>query len=235
MKQYQQQQRRQRSSRRCKGAICMLLLSAALCSGACGKGEDSRENVTGSPAGTETPTPTEKPKSWIVRMLEEGRTELSRPMRSPSGKGPWLPVSASKTVRLGDFEYTATVPQTLFRRQELEEGTAVIEMECSVRYVGEKESVEISYGRIIGYIVYPSGKGAGGGRYDDSGLATFKKGEEMSIMIGGSKFSKEAAFVGSGVIAAEVDFNVLDENKEETGEFWRYLLAIPYDVVEEYE
>ncbi len=231
MKPYYQKQKVRKSFRRCKGTIGMLLLSALLCSGACGKG-DSTEKVTGTPAGTETPTPTEKPKNWIVRMLEDGRTELSRPLIN---ENTLLPVSASKPVRLGDFEYTVTVPQTLFRRQELEDGTAVIEMECTLRYVGEKESVEISYGHTIaiGYLLYPSDKGIGGGGYSELSVATLKKGEELSSVIGGSKFSKEAASVGTGVIAAEVDFNVLDENREETGEFWRYLLAIPYDVVEE--
>lgn len=224
--QYQHQQNRKRSkSFKISGTVLfVLLLSAVLFCGGCSTGENGKESMTGTPA------PTEKPKNWLSQMLEEGRTELSKPFTK---EGAWLPVSASKTVRLGDFEYTVTVPQTLFRLQELQDGTAVLELKSTLRYVGEKDSIRISYGHTIGYILYPSGNGVGGGRYDEMCYAVLKKGEELSSMIGGSKFSKEAGSVGTGVIAAEVDFNVLDENEERTGESWEYLLAIPYDVVEE--
>ena len=234
MKQHaQHQQNKKRNVRISGAAVCVLLFGAALFFGACSAGEDGKESVTKTPAGTETLTPTEKPKNWLSQMLEDGRTELSKPVEDLWGINPRLPVSATKTVRLGDFEFTVTVPQTLFRQQDLQDGTAVLEMTSVLRYVGEKDSVRIAYGNTIGYILYPSGNGGGGGRYDEMGYAVLKKGEEISSTIGGSKFSKEAGSVGTGVIAAEVDFHVLDENEERTGENWRYLLAIPYDVVEE--
>lgn len=210
----------------------MLLFSAALFSGACSTGEDGKESVTGTPAGTETPAPTEKPKNWLSQMLEDGRTELSKPFTK---EGAWLPVSASKTVRLGDFEYTVTVPQTLFRLQELQDGTAVLEITSALRYVGEKDSVMIAHGDMIfmGSIVDPSGNSDGGGRSNTEEHTVLQKGEEISFTKVYDGFSKKVESTGAGVIVAEVEFEVLYENEERTGESWEYLLAIPYDVVEE--
>lgn len=229
MKPYYQKQKVRKSFRRCKGTIGMLLLSVVLCSGACNKG-DNEGNVTGTPAGTETPI--EKPKNWIVRMLEEGRTELSRPLIN---ENTLLPVSASKTVRLGDFEYTVTVPQTLFQLQDLQDGTSVLEITSVLRYTGEKESITIAHGDMIfmGGVMEPSGKVDGGGRNDVEEHTTLRKGEETSFTKVYDKFSREVSSAGVGIIEASVEFTVLDENEKRTEESWEYLLAIPYDVVEE--
>lgn len=215
------------------GVMCVLLLGVLLCSGACGTGEDSGGNVTETPSGTEMPT--EAPKNWFSQMLSDGRTELSKPVEALYGINPWLPVSASKTVRLGEFEYTVTVPQTLFRLQELQDGTSALEITSVLRYVGEKESITIAHGDMIfmGGVVEPSGRVDGGGRYDVEEHTTLQKGEEISFTKVYDKFSREVGSAGAGIIEASVEFAVLDENEERTGESWDYLLAIPYDVVEE--
>ncbi len=234
MRQYQQQQNRKRIPGRFRGVMCLLLLSVMLCSGACSKGGNA-ENVTGTPAGTETPTPTEAPKNWFSQMLADRRTELSKPVEGLDGINPWLPVSARKTVRLGDFEYTVTVPQTLFRLQDLQDGTSALEITSVLRYAGEKESITIAHGDMIfmGGVVEPSGKVDGGGRQDVEEHTTLQKGEEIFFTKVYDKFSREVSSAGVGIIEASVEFTVLDENEKRTGESWEYLLAIPYDVVEE--
>ncbi len=224
----------------------LFLFWALMFFGACEARKDGKEPVpetptemltpTEAPMLTEMPTPTVKPRNWLNELLEEGRTELSREYDGLYREEGFfkLPVMASKTVRLGDFEYTMTVPQTIFRLEELQNGTVAFETTSILRYVGEKESVHISHGDIpfTGCIADPSGNIDGGGGYSLEAYSVLQKGEEISFTKRYDKFSKGVNSTGTGGIVTIVEFSVLDENDKDTGEHFGYLLAIPFDILE---
>lgn len=232
--QRQQNRKRSRSFGISGAVIVMLLLGAMLFCGGCSTGENGKESVTGTPAGTEAPVPTEKPKNWMLRLLADGRTELSMPVKTGLEKDAWLPVSVSKTVRLGDFEYVITVPQTNFRLSDLQDGTDALEIIAILRYVGEKDGAMIAYedGVFVDSVTDPSGNMENSGRYDREIHGMLKKGEEIYFRKIYGEFSRKMKAAGAGVIVMEVEFAVLDENEERTGEDWDYLLAVSFDVAE---
>lgn len=215
-------------------SVCCVLLSFA----ACGTEEG---NVTEEP--TEGPTPT--PKSWVTQLLEEGRTELSREYDYPYEDAEVFrhPVSVSKTVQLGfgDFEFTMTVPKAIFRLSDLKNGVDVFEVTLIFKYIGEKESIWIACGDLpfSSVLIHdPAGNTDGGGSYDVQMNVNMKKDEEIRYTLVYDEFAKKVDSTGTGVIMATVSFRVLDENQKELWDLdiiWdegRYLLAIPFDVVE---
>lgn len=217
--------------RRKLGMVFLLVVSMMMCFGAC---KDEENNVTEVMTGT--PAPTEIPKSWIDQALEEGRTELSREhVRPYEDEGFFkLPVSVSKTVKLGDFEYTMTVPKAIFRLSDLQDGSEVFETTSILRYVGEKDSVWIASGDLpfTGIIVDSAGNTDGGGSFSVEAHIEIKRGEDITFTKVYDEFSKEVSSGGTGVIITIVDFALLDENEERTGEKWNYLLSIPFDILE---
>jgi len=205
--------------------ICCVLLSFA----ACGTEEG---NITEEPTEKPTPTPT-----WVTQLLEEGRTELSREYVWPfEDEGVFKhPVSVTKTVQLGDFEYTMTVPKAIFRLSDLKNGVDVFEETTTLKYIGEEESIRISCRDMPfsgGLIQDAAGNTDGGGSYDIQMFMDLKKGEEIKFTKVYDEFSKKVDSTGAGVIMATVEFSVVDENGKDIWDEGRYLLAIPFDVVE---
>lgn len=214
-----------------KRAAFLILLCMAVSFPACGQGRG------GSPTPAETLTLTPVPEGWWARLIQQNRTDVSRDMTgSPEEEAYFArPVSACKTVCLGDFEFSMTTPKTIYRLSELQNGTDSIQVTLSLRYAGEKESVTISSREdpFKGLMVTDSNQNwEGGGAYDIEMHHTLKKGEELSFTKVYDEYSKNTAAAGYGMIAGIVDFTVLDEEEKRTDETYEYLLSIPYDVLD---
>lgn len=234
MKQYNQHQQKEKRNVRIAGAaMCLLLFGTALFCGGYSIGKSGKETVTKAP--TATPTPKAKPKNWMLRMLADGRTEVSMPVKTAPGADSQIPISVSKTVRLGDFECTMTVPQDNFRLSDLQNGTAVLESTSVLRYMGEKDSIKISCRNmgLLSSVIDSSGNTESSTRYEDEVEIVLKREEDKMFLrkIYG-EFSKEIESAGAGILVTEVEFRILDENGEGTEEQWEYRLVIPFDVVE---
>lgn len=212
-------------------AVSLILLCMAVCFTACGQGRGE------SPILTETPTPTPVPEGWWAKLIRQNRTDVSQDMTEPLEEEKYFvkPVSACKTVRLGDFEFSMTTPKTIYRLSELQNGTDSIRATLILRYVGEKESVVISAREdpFSGLIVVDSNyNGESGGANDIEVHHTLKKAEEISFTKVYDEYSKNTTAAGYGMIAGIVDFTVLDEEEKRTDETYEYLLSISYDVLE---
>lgn len=218
-------------NRKFKKALLFVLLCTTVFFPACGQGRSE------SPTPTGTPTLTPVPEGWWARLIQKDRTDVSRDMAGSLEEEAYFarPVSACKTVCLGDFEFSMTTPKTIYRLTELQDGTDSIQVTLSLRYAGEKESVVISAREdpFKGLMVTDSNQNwEGGGAYDVEMKHTLKKGEEISFTKVYEEYSRNTAAAGYGMIAGIVDFAVLDEEGKRTDETYEYLLSIPYDVLE---
>lgn len=92
----------------------------------------------------------------------------------------------------------------------------------------------IAHGELIfmGEIVDAEGNTDGGGSFDVEVHTELKKGEEITFTKVYEQFSKAVDTEGAGVIITTVEFEVLDENEERTGERYHHLISIPFDVLE---
>lgn len=218
-------------NRKSKRALLFVLLCVVLFFSACKQGGGE------SPTPTGTPTLTPVPEGWWARLIQKDRTDVSRDMAGSLEEEAYFarPVSACKTVCLGDFEFSMTTPKTIYRLTELQDGTDSIQVTLSLRYAGEKESVVISAREdpFKGLMVTDSNQNwEGGGAYDVEMKHTLKKGEEISFTKVYEEYSRNTTAAGYGMIAGIVDFAVLDEEGKRTDETYEYLLSIPYDVLE---
>lgn len=227
--------------------VVLAVLCMTMCAAACGRnGEGAAPTGTMEATATPLPTVTLAPEpstalaeqdNWIVQFVRQGRTELSTDWSNGLKEEGFYaePVEITKTVHLGEFEYTMSVPKAIFKLENLKNGTDVIETTTTLRYVGEKEKVTIVSREspfYAGEIADLHGNSDGGGSADVEAQHVLVKGEELSFTKAYDAYSKRVIGAGPGVIMALVEFTVLDENEMRTEEHYNYLLSIPYDVTE---
>ncbi len=219
-------------NRKSRGVGALILLCMTLSLIAC-NGTHGKETPTLTP----TVAPAPMPEGWWARLIKQGRTDVSRDLTEPSETEGYLkePVSVSKTVRLGDFEFVMMIPKSIYRLENLQNGTDIVETTLILRYVGENDSVTISAGDLpfSGLMITDTSENwEGGGAYDIECHHVLEKGEEISFTKLFKEYSKEVTAAGYGMIAGIVEFSVLDENGEDTEEYYQYLLSVPFDLLE---
>lgn len=204
-----------------KRAAFLILLCMAVSFPACGQGRG------GSPTPAETPTLTPVPEGWWARLIQQNRTDVSRDMTgSPEEEAYFArPVSACKTVCLGDFEFSMTTPKTIYRLSELQNGTDSIQVTLSLRYAGEKESVTISSREdpFKGLMVTDSNQNwEGGGAYDVEMHHTLKRGEELHIISRIGRMRRSCPFM-IRLHSSSLDSRSLNRERSGSSPFMRCL------------
>ena len=207
-----------------------MLLCGVMVLGACKKAPEQ--------AIEPTATPTPEPVYWLHEMWEQGRTELSHCMQDRDDRNEEnyikVPVSDTKTVRLGDFEFYLTLPKTVYRLEELQNKTDCIELTMGIRYVGEKESVTIGTGEppFITGIDHSCGVNHIGARLDSETCMELKPGEELTYVLVCDAASPQITEPGQGRAVSYASFSAYEGETTEKPVNYEHMLVILFDVVE---
>lgn len=183
-------------------------------------------------------TPTSEPVYWLHEMWEQGRTELSHSMQDRDHRNEEnyekVPVSDTKTVRLGDFEFYLNLPKTVYRLEELQNKTDCIKLTMGIRYVGEKESVTIGTGEppFITGIDHSCGVNHIGASLDSETCTELKPGEELTYVLSCDSASWQITEPGQGRAVSYASFNYYEDEDTEQPEIFEHMLVILFDVVE---